>query len=78
MGAFRDDLLPQAGGADMTAGPGGACHSGVDHGAVGGLAGDIHIADSFAGQGQGLGIRVADDGVRVDGGQEGLMKRLNY
>ena len=55
----------------MTAGPGGARHGGVDHGAVSGRAGDIHIANSFTGQGQGLRIRVADDGVPVDGGQEG-------
>ena len=61
----------------MAAGPGGAGYGGVDLFTVGAAAGHIYIADAFAGQRQGLGVGVADDGVRVDGGQEGHLHAVS-
>ncbi len=71
MGAAGDDLLPQTGSADMAACPGGTGNGGVHRGGIGGLLGHINIADPFAGEGQGLGVGIADDGIGVDIGDEG-------
>ena len=54
----------------MTARPGSARNGGIQRLAVRGLLGHIHIADSFAGEGQGLGIGIADDSVPVNFRQE--------
>ena len=54
----------------MTARPGSARNGGIQRLAVRGLLGHIHIADSFAREGQGLGIGIADDGIPVNFRQE--------
>ena len=71
LGAQLDDLLHQRGGADMAHDAGGAGDGGIHRVAVVCEAGDVHIADTLAGQGQGLGVGIADDGVLVQAGDEG-------
>ena len=70
-GAQLDDFLHQCGRADVTHDTGGTGNSGVHRGTVVGKARDVHIADALAGQGQGLGVGVADDGVAVQAGDKG-------
>ena len=55
----------------MAAGTGSAGDGGVQVCAVRGFIRNIDVADSFTGQTQGLGPGVADDGVGVNGGDEG-------
>ena len=50
---------------------GGAGDGGIHRVAVVCEAGDVHIADTLAGQGQGLGVGIAHDGVLVQAGDEG-------
>ena len=56
----------------MAQAPGRTGDGGVDGTAVGGLLGDVDVADALAGEAQGLGVGVADDGVVIQLGQEGL------
>ena len=55
----------------MAHGPCRAGNGGVNGSAVLGKGGNIHIADAFAGQGQGLRIGVAHDGIFIQAGNEG-------
>ena len=71
VGAPGDDFLPQAGGTDMSAAPGRAGNGGVKLLALGAVAGHIHVADPFTGEGQGLGVGIADDGIVKNGGDPG-------
>ena len=50
---------------------GGAGHGGIQGLSVGSAGGNIDIADPLPGQGQGLGVGIADNGIPVDGGNEG-------
>ena len=68
-----DDLLHQAGSADMTARPGGTGNGGIEGIVVGAVFGHIDIADALAGQTQALGPGVADDGVVVMPGIQGAV-----
>ena len=70
-GAPGDDLLHQAGGADVTAGAGSTGNGGVQSIVVGAFLGNIDIADALAGEAQALAPGVADDGVVIDAGDPG-------
>jgi len=70
-GAACDRLLKNCGRADMTAGTGSTGNGGINGVMIFHTGGNTDIADTVTGNGEGLGVGIADNGVGIDCGNEG-------